>query len=63
MLLLCALLAVIVLADLGGSFDPVDAKLALPVLVLLAAPNLARHLTGGRAHPLRLAAAVRSTSP
>ena len=33
----------IVLADLAGSFAPVDAKIALPVLVLLAAPNLARH--------------------
>ena len=43
-LLLCALLAAIVLTDLDGSFDPVDAKIALPVLVLLAAPNLARHL-------------------
>lgn len=44
-LLLCGLLAVIVLTDLGSSFDPVDAKVALPVLVLLAAPNLARQLT------------------
>ena len=34
----------IMLADLAGRFDPLDAKLALPVLVLLAAPNLARFL-------------------
>ena len=57
-LLLCALLAVIVLTDLGGRFDPVDAKIALPMLVLLAAPNLARHLTPD-ALLLRLASAVR----
>lgn len=43
-LVLAALVTFILLADLAGSFAPVDAKLALPVLVLLAAPNLARHL-------------------
>jgi O-antigen ligase len=44
LLVLAALAAGILLADLAGSFAPVDAKLALPVLVLLAAPNLARFL-------------------
>lgn len=38
------LLAWMLLADAaGGSFDPLDARVALPVLVLLATPNLARH--------------------
>lgn len=40
-LVLTALATGVVLSDLAGSFAPVDAKLALPVLVLLAAPNLA----------------------
>jgi O-antigen ligase len=44
-LLLALLLASIVVTDAGGTFDPVDAKVALPVLVLLAGPNLARQLT------------------
>jgi hypothetical protein len=44
-LLLALLLAGIVVTDAGGTFDPVDAKVALPVLVLLAGPNLARQLT------------------
>jgi O-antigen ligase len=43
-LLLWLLLASMVLADLAGDFDPLDAKVALPLLVLLAAPNLARSL-------------------
>ena len=43
-LLLAALATGIILADLAGSFAPVDAKIALPVLVLLAAPNLAPFL-------------------
>ena len=43
--ILLALLAVgLVLADLGGRFDPLDARIVLPVLVLLAGPNLARFL-------------------
>ncbi len=44
-LLLAALLAGIVVTDAGGTFDPVDAKVALSVLVLLAGPNLARQMT------------------
>ncbi|HEX6015495.1 MAG TPA: O-antigen ligase family protein [Geminicoccaceae bacterium] len=44
-LLLALLLAGIVVTDVGGIFDPVDAKVALPVLVLLAGPNLARQMT------------------
>jgi O-antigen ligase len=44
-LLLALLAAGILLADLAGHFDPVDAKIILPVLVLVAAPNLARFLT------------------
>ena len=45
LLLLALLAAGMVLADLAGRFDPVDAKIVLPVLVLVAAPNLARFLT------------------
>jgi len=42
--LLCGLVAWMLLADAaGGSFDPLDAKILMPVLVILAAPNLARH--------------------
>lgn len=42
--LLALLVAWMLLADAaGGGFDPLDARVALPVLVLLAAPNLARH--------------------
>ncbi len=45
---LCALLAWILLADAaGGRFDVLDARVALPVLVLLATPNLARHFEPG----------------
>jgi O-antigen ligase len=41
---LALLLAWILLADAAsGRFDPLDARVALPVLVMLAAPNLARH--------------------
>jgi hypothetical protein len=43
-LLLTILSAGIVLADLAGRFDPLDARIVLPVLVLLAGPNLARFL-------------------
>src|SRR3954447_1151289 len=43
-LLLALLAAGILLADLAGHFDPIDAKIALPVLVLVAAPNLGRFL-------------------
>jgi hypothetical protein len=43
-LVLAALAMGIVLFALAGSFAIVDAKLALPVLALLAAPNLARFL-------------------
>ncbi len=43
-LVLAALATGIVLSDLAGSFAILDAKLALPVLALLAAPNLARYL-------------------
>ena len=43
-LLLTLLAAVMVLVDLAGRFDPLDARIALPVLVLLAGPNLARLL-------------------
>jgi O-antigen ligase len=44
LVLLCILLAGIVLVNAaGGGLDPIDAKVTLPVLVLLAAPNLARH--------------------
>ena len=39
------LAAGILLTDLAGHFDPVDAKIVLPVLVLVAAPNLARFLS------------------
>jgi hypothetical protein len=43
---LCLLAAGIVLpATAAPGFDPVDAKFVLPLLVLLAAPNLARHFT------------------
>ncbi|MEK0083423.1 hypothetical protein [Benzoatithermus flavus] len=42
--ILCLLAAWIVLTGAGGeSFSPVDAKFVLPLLVLLAAPDLARH--------------------
>lgn len=42
--LLCLLLAWILMADAaGGRFDLLDARIAFPVLVLLATPNLARH--------------------
>jgi O-antigen ligase len=42
---LCLLAAWIVLAGAAGpSFTPLDAKFLLPLLVLLAAPNLARHV-------------------
>jgi O-antigen ligase len=44
LLLLVLLAAVIVLADLVGRFDPLDARIVLPVLVLVAGPNLARFL-------------------
>lgn len=41
---LAALLVWMLLADAAsGSFDPLDARIVLPVLVLLATPNLARH--------------------
>ena len=43
-LVLAGLGAAIVVMDLGRTFDPLDARLLLPVLVLLAAPNLARFL-------------------
>ena len=46
-LLLWLMLAAMVLVDLAGEFDPLDAKAALPLLVLLAAPNLARGLAPG----------------
>lgn len=46
-LLLWLLLAAMVLIDLAGTFDPVDLKPLLPLLVLLAAPNLARSLSPG----------------
>ncbi|MGD9508844.1 MAG: hypothetical protein AB7X49_09880, partial [Geminicoccaceae bacterium] len=42
--LLALLAAAMILVDLAGRFDPLDARIALPVLVLLAAPNLARFL-------------------
>jgi O-antigen ligase len=45
LVVVCALLAWIVLSNAAGSLDPVDAKVALPVLVLLAAPNLAKEFT------------------
>ena len=45
LVVVCALLAWIVLSNAAGSLDPLDAKVALPVLVLLAAPNLAREFT------------------
>lgn len=42
---LCVLLSWILLADAAsGDFDLLDAKIVLPVLVLLATPNLARHV-------------------
>jgi hypothetical protein len=44
LLLLVLLAAIIVLADLAGRFDPLDARIVLPVLVLVAGPNLARFL-------------------
>ncbi len=43
-LVLAALATGILLSDLAGGLALVDAKLALPVLALLAAPNLARFL-------------------
>lgn len=43
-LLLPVLLAAMVLSD-AGNFDPIDAKIVLPLLVLLAVPDLARHVT------------------
>ena len=46
-LLLWLMLAAMVLVDLAGEFDPLDARAALPLLVLLAAPNLARSLAPG----------------
>lgn len=42
--LLALLATAMLLTDLGGSFDPLDARIVLPVLVLLACPNLARYL-------------------
>lgn len=42
---LLLLLAGMGLLDAAGRVDPLDYKVALPVLVLLAAPNLARHVT------------------
>lgn len=45
LVLTCLLLTWMVTADAAaGSFDPLDAKVALPVLVVLASPNLARHM-------------------
>lgn len=42
--ILCLLAVAMMLMGLGrGGFDPVDAKFVLPLCVLLAAPNLARH--------------------
>ena len=56
LLLLVLLTAVIVLADLARRFDPLDARIVLPVLVLVTGPNLARFLPPRGADALRLAA-------
>ncbi|MDX6750280.1 hypothetical protein SH611_10730 [Geminicoccaceae bacterium 1502E] len=51
--LLALLLGTMALRDLAQDLDPLDYKLVLPVLVLLAAPDIARAL--GRHDPARLA--------
>jgi len=44
--MLLFLLALIAAADMGSKFDPLDFKIAFPIIALMVAPNLAHGLSG-----------------